>query len=316
MTLTRPFALFSLLNRRIVSLSNPTITPTRYMSTHAEITKKVRRAERTHECTLLDIAVQTPSVKSFRLKLPPTSFDASKGEVFEFQPGNWVDFFAPNLKEVGGFSITSTPLELAESQTFELAVKYSPRNPVASWLHNSARVGDMVGARVGGLFFWEEGLWDQLLDERKRKPRKEGVDVVFIAAGVGLTPLMSMVAHLATLNLASKKEDRKVIGHVLHATKATERLFSDRLLGLARMEGSGIKATFHVTGSADVGSSTENVVNRRLAEDDLRSLLAPNSADSSPVVFLCGPNSFEADVLAALKKIGVPEDRIRFEKWW
>lgn len=308
------------------TLSSPFHPSTRrLMSTHAEITKTVFRQTRTHRCTITEISNLTPTVKSFRFLLPTDSLDASRGEPFAFLSGQWVDFFASEssgVKDVGGFSITSTPAELASDQTFELAVKYSPRNPVASWLHQTAKPGDEVGARVGGEFFWEAGLWEQLLQEKLLKRResslKDVADVVFLAGGVGLTPLMSMVSHLASLNLKSSSPERKVIGHVLHSAKESERLFFTRLAGLSESPETRIRTSFFLAGSSSASADeTKNkVFRRRLNEDDLRSVLAPRGNYAGTLVFLCGPNSFEAEMLVMLKKIGVPEDRTRFEKWW
>lgn len=289
------------------------------MSTHAEITRKVRRAERKHACRIAQIARETATVKSFRLSLPDASFDPAQ-EVFSFQPGQWVDFYAPGIEQVGGFSITSTPLELAKRKTFELAVKHSPRNPVAVWLHEEAKAGDEVEVRIGGEFIWEDGLWEKLAAEKRtsgRDYRQSGLaDVIFIAGGVGLTPIYGMAAHLADLN---RGQTTKVVGHIIHASKSDELLFRNRLESLAADPENKIRSSFFITrGSATDSalSSSANVMNRRITEEDLRNIIAPDGMYRNQLVFLCGPNRFEADMLTSLKAIGVPEDRVRFEKWW
>ena len=55
-------------------------------------------------------------------------------ERFGFQPGQWVDFHAPGLITLGGFSIVSPPSQLTSSRTFEIAVKRS-QHPPAHWVH-------------------------------------------------------------------------------------------------------------------------------------------------------------------------------------
>ncbi|KAI9015970.1 hypothetical protein DFJ74DRAFT_635144 [Hyaloraphidium curvatum] len=281
---------------------------------HSEITRTVRRASRTHRATILAVRDATPTVKTFELSLPQESLDASLGEPFSFMPGQWIDFFPPHLPDVGGFSITSTPAELERSGTFELAVRQSPRNPVAAWLHSGAKAGDVVGARVGGEFFWDGDLFAQLV--RERTPGRRGPDVVFLAGGVGLTPLMSMVSHLAALNLAAGG-GRRLRGRVMHSFRPGEGLFRARISELARNPGTGIEARFFVTGQgASEVPAEDGAVARRIAEDDLREVLAPEGKYEGQTVFLCGPNAFEAFVLEALGRIGVPEERTRFEKWW
>jgi ferredoxin-NADP reductase len=60
-----------------------------------------------------------------------------------FKPGQWVDFHAPGVQHVGGYSICSTPQDLQRSGTFELCVKAS-RHPCAQWVHQQAAPGDQV----------------------------------------------------------------------------------------------------------------------------------------------------------------------------
>lgn len=61
----------------------------------------------------------------------------------QFKPGQWVDFHAPGVPNIGGYSITSTPRQLRTSGTFDLAVKGS-RHPCAQWVHTQAAPGDEV----------------------------------------------------------------------------------------------------------------------------------------------------------------------------
>lgn len=71
--------------------------------------------------------------------------------VFPFlfaRAGQWVDFYIPGIDKVGGFSMCSSPQQLKESGTLELAIKDSTWPP-ADWLHRKARVGDKVEMVVG-----------------------------------------------------------------------------------------------------------------------------------------------------------------------
>lgn len=71
---------------------------------------------------------------------------------FRFLPGQWVDFFVPGIQQVGGYSIISTPADLQQSGTFQLAVKRS-RYPPAVWLH------DKVGMYVPEGGYVPKGGW-------------------------------------------------------------------------------------------------------------------------------------------------------------
>jgi len=50
----------------------------------------------------------------------------------------------PGLKEVGGFSIVTTPAELEADGTLDLAVK-ATQHPVAQWICNKAQPDAQVG---------------------------------------------------------------------------------------------------------------------------------------------------------------------------
>lgn len=87
--------------------------------------------------SITGIHQETPTVKRFRLQ--------PQGAL-SFISGEWVDFWAPHVPAVGGFSITSTPRQLERSGTFELAVKRSS-HPAAAWLHNTVHC--WVGGEAG-----------------------------------------------------------------------------------------------------------------------------------------------------------------------
>lgn len=70
--------------------------------------------------------------------------------------------------------------------------------PPAYWFHSRCRPGDVFKIRVGGDFFLHDG--DFLHDGTA--PSRKMADVVLIAGGVGINPLLSMGLHLADLQRA------------------------------------------------------------------------------------------------------------------
>lgn len=148
----------------------------------------------------------------------------------QFLPGQWLDVYVPGVEKAGGFTITSAPREArkphpalvglesesaskSENQTssrdkddnnddrnnkaqvqgpyLELAVQKSPDNAPAAWLWRdppTSLLGAELGVRVGGSFVWPPpGI-------NVRALRR----VVFVAGGVGVNPLMSMLSSLAS----------------------------------------------------------------------------------------------------------------------
>ena len=120
--------------------------------------------------TIMSVSRKTPTVKSFALDLG--------GREIGFSAGQWVDLFVTieGAEAVGGYSITSSP---AEQTSIRLAVKHDGSDhPVTNWLHDYARVGDVVEVSLGGDFTYTP-------DEARF--------VVLIGGGIGMTPLMSIV---------------------------------------------------------------------------------------------------------------------------
>ena len=63
-----------------------------------------------------------------------------------------VDFFIPGVQTVGGFSICSSPKDLKDKKTIELAVKFN-KHPPALWVHTKVVVYYFVCVclyRLGG----------------------------------------------------------------------------------------------------------------------------------------------------------------------
>lgn len=57
-----------------------------------------------------------------------------------------LDLFIPGVEKVGGFSMCSSPAQLASRHTLELAVKESSWPP-AHWIHTAVQCGDHVKLR-------------------------------------------------------------------------------------------------------------------------------------------------------------------------
>ncbi len=80
----------------------------------------------------------------------------------------------------------SPPSLMRHSQQIDLAIKKSSWPP-AVWIHSSCKAGDKVQIRVGGDFYYDPPSNSQI------------PDLVFIAGGVGINPLLSIMLQLKTL---------------------------------------------------------------------------------------------------------------------
>ncbi|PGH27326.1 hypothetical protein AJ80_01036 [Polytolypa hystricis UAMH7299] len=164
---------------------------------HLERTVTEPRQDSLHPVWISQIDQVNPSVRLFRLGLyPPTDVTTTKHPLFHFLSGQWLDVHVPGIPQAGGFTITSTPQDALPNQTsthvaqpyIELAVQESPSNPPAAWLWRPASeiLSQQLKVRVGGSFIWPPP--DLRSDEIRR--------VIFVAGGVGINPLMSMVSHI------------------------------------------------------------------------------------------------------------------------
>ena len=117
-----------------------------------------------------DIKDQTPDVKTFRVVSP------DGGKCFEHMPGQCAMLSVPGVGEAM-FSITSSP---TNTEYMEFSIKKC--GTLTDWLH-SMEVGQEVTLRgpYGNAFPVEEDL--------KNK------DLLFIAGGIGLAPLRSVIKY-------------------------------------------------------------------------------------------------------------------------
>lgn len=108
----------------------------------------------------------------------------------------------------------SPPVLLEQSRQIHLAVKKSLWPP-AQWVHSSCQVGDQVQIRVGGDFYFDP-------------PSNSSIpDLIFIAGGVGINPLLSIMLQLKYIlkTPPSKTHGPKNITLLYSAKRKEEILF-------------------------------------------------------------------------------------------
>ncbi|EXJ74442.1 uncharacterized protein A1O5_02738 [Cladophialophora psammophila CBS 110553] len=253
-------------------------------------------------------------------------------------PGQYIDLYIPNIDVVGGFTITSPPQSSSQSQDdphIELAVQSSPSNPPAAYLWRPAQeiLNSTVTFRVGGNFVYppptlsQEGC--QKLDR-----------VVFVAGGVGINPIMSMISALDVLG-ADKAGGMTRTVRVLYASRRDKKndetgsaeeeiLFEKRLKDIAEKwknhDRVDFKYTLFVTsGESGTERTKEDEVEdgnmatryRRITHDDLFEALGPEGGRDHTVVYVCGLPAMTDEFVALLAKApGMEERRVLCEKWW
>ena len=226
---------------------------------------------------IIAIRQETPTTKSLRLDLG--------GQEFRFLPGQWMDCYAEIDGDIGiaGYSMTSSP---ATTDTIDLAVKLVGENPVTHYIHDRARVGDVLHIEVGGDFYYKRDMGDSL---------------TLIAGGIGITPLMSIVRYVND----AVPEVRLTL--VYSAKAPSELLFHDDLNEIAS-KNKNIRSLFTVT--QPTGEPWDGHVGRIDAD-----MLEKVDIDLNALFFICGPPSMVADTVLMVEGLGVPASRIKYESW-
>lgn len=224
------------------------------------------------------ITPATPSIHALRLSIPDPAF--------RFLPGQWVDLSieVDGATHTAGYSITTSPIHPGE---IELAIKASARHPVARWVHERATVGDRVRVSQGqGPFVYLPEMSD---------------NVVLIGGGVGITPLLSIFRHVRDAHLTTQ-------AHLVYSVSdSREILCRDELEAAARSHDN-----LHLSITVTQPDPRWHGLTGRIDPVKLHALDVPDDT----LYYLCGPKGMVEDMSTLLHDLGVPMNRIIFEKWW
>ena len=212
------------------------------------------------------------------------------GELPDFEPGQHlpleVALPGQSQRVLRSYSLSSAP----NGSSYRLSIKREPEGVVSRFLHDETEPGDFLSARVpAGDFVLRPGA----------RP------VVLISAGVGLTPMLSMLEALS-----ANHEQRPV--WFLHGVRD----------GLQHPLAEEVKAATALTDRirAHVSYSqprSDDVAGRdydhegRVDGELIAGLLPTLDAD----FYLCGPVAFMGEVAEDLVERGVPEAQIHSESF-
>ena len=234
---------------------------------------------RTH---IKSIEQKSPSVKLFTLDYGQQDF--------MFHPGQWVDIHLTIDDETHncGYSITSIP---SSSSTIEVAVKLAPELMLTEQLHIRSKVGDEV--------FVSAAQGDVYLTEEITGP------FVFIAGGVGITPLYSMIQHINAVSPTTP------VTLIYSITTPDEFLFKKELKALAASN-----PNFRVLATVTRTKQHQEKFSGRIDPGMLREIGLPAGAQ----YYLCGPPQMVddvADILNTLQdELSITDANIHYDKWW
>ncbi|XP_070289453.1 oxidoreductase NAD-binding domain-containing protein 1 isoform X2 [Myotis yumanensis] len=263
---------------------------------HLERTANALRQEVVTAAKVCGTANESPSVKRLRLLVADQDFS--------FKAGQWIDFFIPGVSVVGGFSICSSPRLLEQERVIELAVKYT-NHPPAVWIHEQCALDSEVAVRVGGEFFFDP------------QPADASRNLVMIAGGVGINPLLSILRHAADLHREwANQGSGYEIGTIrlfYSAKNTSELLFKKNILDLVNEFPEKIACSLHVTKQTTPISAELKpyITEGRITEKEIREHISRET-----LFYICGPPPMTDFFSKQLENSHVPKEHICFEKWW
>lgn len=256
------------------------------------IAAEARLSERTHaplgalrELIVADVDRETEHIVSYYLRTP------EGGSPGEFAPGQYVSVsvtLPDGLEQRRQYSLSDAP----DAPHWRITVKREdaadakPAGQISNWLHANLKAGDRI------LVSPPYGEFTTALDAAR--------PLVLLSAGVGITPMMSMVAALA-----AKGSRREIL--FAHAARNGSHVALRRHLVHATTQLPHLRvATFLET---PTGAEREGTGDTFAGRMDISRLTLPADAD----YLLCGPVPFMQTQWRALRDAGVPAERLHRE---
>ena len=217
-----------------------------------------------------DIRIDTPDIKTFRV----VGLDGKK--VFDHMPGQCAMLSIPGVGEAM-FSITSSP---TNTEYMEFSIKKC--GSLTSWLH-AMDVGQQITIR--GPYGRHFPVEDEL----------KGKDLLFVAGGVGLAPLRSVINYVR----AKRENYGKIM--IVYGSRS-----KDDLLDYHEIIDEWMK---------DEGVDVELTIDRPQEGWDGHVGFVPNyvkelNPSKDYTVIMCGPPIMIKFTLAGLKELGFEETQV------
>ena len=217
-----------------------------------------------------DIRVDTPDVKTFRV----VGLDGKK--VFEHIPGQCAMLSVPGVGE-GMFSITSSP---TNEEFMEFSIKKCGQ--LTDYLH-SLEVGDEITVRgpYGNHFPVEDKL--------------KGKNLLFIAGGIGLAPLRSVINYVL-----DNRSDYGTVD-ILYGSRSKDDLVQLKEIQDVWMKTEGVNVYLTIDREQEGWDGHVGFVPAYLKELGF---------DTNKTALLCGPPIMIKFTLDGLKKMGFQESQV------
>jgi len=223
---------------------------------------------------------ESVSIRSFYLS-------PKEGANVDFSPGQFLTVRAvvngKNL--VRTYTVSSAPSDAL----YRISVKRD--GEFSSYLHDQANVGDVIQLRAP--------TGDFIFDASEHRP------ALLIAAGVGITPMISMLRH--SLVESVRVRHMRNIHLLLIARNATERAFYEEIQKLAQDFPGQFQVTWCLTQPEDsLQPGLDFQHHGRLTDTILDEVIDASETD----IYLCGPAGFMQNTYDLLCDLDIADERI------
>ena len=217
-----------------------------------------------------EIRKDTPDVKTFRVVTP----DGKKA--FEHKPGQCAMLSVPGVGE-GMFSITSSP---AQEEYMEFSIKKC--GCLTSWLH-AIEPGQMITIRgpYGNGFPVDTEL--------------KGKNLLFIAGGIGLAPLRSVINYVL-----DNRADYGTVD-ILYGSRSADDLVQLKEIQEVWMKAEGVNVYLTIDREQEGWDGHVGFVPSYLKEIGF---------DTNKTALVCGPPIMIKFVLAGLEELGFSREQV------
>lgn len=208
----------------------------------------------------------------------------------KFKPGQYISVAVHiedlNLRQIRQYSLS----DANQDNTYRITVKrekgdeYKPRGNVSNWLHQHVRVGSVIDIS------YPCGNFTPNVSEQQ--------PIGLISAGVGITPMISMVKEISINN-----PSRKVL--FAHAARSRANIAHLEDIQQAKHALTELKTVFFLN------ESKKQYADEQEGRMDLSSHVSAEFKNG--IYYICGPQSFMDDQRDALLELGVAPNMIHRE---
>ncbi|AXA53306.1 pyridoxamine 5'-phosphate oxidase family protein [Pseudomonas thivervalensis] len=229
---------------------------------------------------------ESPDIRSFYLQASD-GLGLPRFEAGQHLPVR-IQLEGQNAPSIRTYSVSSAP-----SDDF-LRISVKRDGSVSSHLHEQVRALHEIEARAPQGHF--------TVQPTERRP------LVLLAAGVGITPLLSMLREV--VYQGQRISRMRPVWLVQSARSVADLAFREEIDELAARAGDKLRVVRMVSQPSTEGEGAEGYdLAGRIDVELLKKLLPLNDYD----FYLCGPGSFTQALYDGLRKLRIPDDRIHAE---